>query len=108
MLQLAASKLLATRGVHVPTQGDRVRIYFGNAGPNLISSFHIIGCIFDKVPYACSWPRVAPTLVWLRAGEHDGRTPGSVPPFAVRGAMTTVHGTHPVLPAVVLSGLQRA
>lgn len=30
-------------------QGDRVRFYFGNAGPNLISSFHIIGTIFDSV-----------------------------------------------------------
>ena len=29
--------------------GDRVRIYIGNAGPNLTSSFHIIGQIFDKV-----------------------------------------------------------
>lgn len=29
--------------------GDRVRVYFGNAGPNLVSSFHIIGNIFDKV-----------------------------------------------------------
>ncbi len=29
--------------------GERVRIYFGNAGPNLISSFHVIGEIFDKV-----------------------------------------------------------
>lgn len=29
-------------------QGDRVRIFFGNAGPNLISSFHVIGMIFDK------------------------------------------------------------
>jgi copper-containing nitrite reductase len=29
--------------------GDKVRIYFGNGGPNLISSFHVIGCIFDKV-----------------------------------------------------------
>jgi copper-containing nitrite reductase len=28
---------------------DRVRIYFGNAGPNKISSFHVIGTIFDKV-----------------------------------------------------------
>lgn len=28
---------------------DRVRIYFGNAGPNRISSFHVIGTIFDKV-----------------------------------------------------------
>merc|ERR1712224_322065 len=30
-------------------QGERVRLYFGNAGPNLVSSFHIIGAIFDKV-----------------------------------------------------------
>lgn len=29
--------------------GDRVRIYFGNAGPNLTSSFHVIGGIFEKV-----------------------------------------------------------
>ena len=29
--------------------GDRVRFFFGNGGPNLISSFHIIGTIFDKV-----------------------------------------------------------
>lgn len=29
--------------------GQTVRIYVGNIGPNLISSFHIIGEIFDKV-----------------------------------------------------------
>ena len=29
--------------------GDKVRVYFGNAGPNLISSFHIIGTIFKNV-----------------------------------------------------------
>ncbi len=29
--------------------GDRVRIYFGVGGPNLISSFHVIGEIFDLV-----------------------------------------------------------
>lgn len=29
--------------------GERVRIFFGNAGPNLISSFHVIGEIFDRV-----------------------------------------------------------
>lgn len=29
--------------------GERVRVYFGNIGPNLISSFHIIGTIFDQV-----------------------------------------------------------
>ena len=29
--------------------GEKVRIYFGNGGPNLISSFHVIGEIFDNV-----------------------------------------------------------
>lgn len=29
--------------------GERVRIYIGNGGPSLISSFHVIGEIFDKV-----------------------------------------------------------
>lgn len=28
---------------------DRVRMFVGNAGPNLVSSFHVIGTIFDKV-----------------------------------------------------------
>jgi nitrite reductase (NO-forming) len=29
--------------------GETVRVYFGNGGPNLISSFHVIGEIFDHV-----------------------------------------------------------
>lgn len=29
--------------------GDSVRIFVGNGGPNLVSSFHIIGEIFDRV-----------------------------------------------------------
>ncbi|WHZ20789.1 MAG: Multicopper oxidase [Rhodanobacteraceae bacterium] len=29
--------------------GKRVRVYFVNAGPNLWSSFHVIGAIFDEV-----------------------------------------------------------
>jgi nitrite reductase (NO-forming) len=29
--------------------GERVRIYLGNAGPSLVSSFHIVGEIFDDV-----------------------------------------------------------
>jgi nitrite reductase (NO-forming) len=29
--------------------GQTVRLYMGNAGPNLISSFHVIGEIFDRV-----------------------------------------------------------
>lgn len=29
--------------------GEKVRIYIGNGGPNLVSSFHVIGEIFDNV-----------------------------------------------------------
>jgi nitrite reductase (NO-forming) len=29
--------------------GERVRLYVGNGGPNLVSSFHVIGEIFDRV-----------------------------------------------------------
>ena len=29
--------------------GDRIRLYVGNGGPNLVSSFHVIGEIFDLV-----------------------------------------------------------
>jgi nitrite reductase (NO-forming) len=31
------------------TLGDTVRIYFGVGGPNFVSSFHVIGEIFDRV-----------------------------------------------------------
>ena len=51
--------------------GEKVRIYFGNGGPNLTSSFHVIGEIFDTV-YADGG---------TRAGDHDVQTisvaPGS-------------------------------
>lgn len=40
---LAGDKGLAAR------VGDTVRIYFGVGGPNLTSSFHVIGEIFDRV-----------------------------------------------------------
>jgi len=29
--------------------GETVRLYVGNGGPNLVSSFHVIGAIFDEV-----------------------------------------------------------
>ena len=32
-------------------RGDNVRLFVGNGGPNLTSSFHVIGEIFDKVFY---------------------------------------------------------
>lgn len=33
----------------VMKQDQTLRIFFGNGGPNLISSFHVIGTIFDKL-----------------------------------------------------------
>ena len=36
--------------------GETVRLYVGNGGPNLVSSFHVIGEIFDKV--------------WFEGGAH--------------------------------------
>jgi len=44
-----ATNALTEKGPLQAEQGERVRIYFGNAGPNLVSSFHVIGTIFDKV-----------------------------------------------------------
>lgn len=29
--------------------GERIRLFVGNGGPNLVSSFHVIGEIFDDV-----------------------------------------------------------
>ena len=40
---------LTGSGALTATVGDRVRLYVGNAGPNLTSSFHVIGEIFDDV-----------------------------------------------------------
>lgn len=37
--------------------GEKVRLYVGNGGPNLVSSFHVIGEIFDNV-----WPEGGTTL----------------------------------------------
>jgi nitrite reductase (NO-forming) len=36
--------------------GERVRLYVGNGGVNLVSSFHVIGEIFDVVYPEGGWP----------------------------------------------------
>ncbi len=44
--------LLAPLQIQMPCRprvGDKIRMFVGNIGPNKISSFHIIGEIFDKV-----------------------------------------------------------
>ncbi len=40
---------LVGKGAMKAKVGETVRIYFGNGGPNLVSSFHVIGEIFDSV-----------------------------------------------------------
>jgi nitrite reductase (NO-forming) len=44
----AVGSLLGDRALKAEV-GDTVRIYFGVGGPNLTSSFHVIGEIFDRV-----------------------------------------------------------
>ena len=43
-----SGSLMGERALHARA-GQTVRIFFGNAGPNKISSFHVIGEIFDRV-----------------------------------------------------------
>lgn len=38
-----------TRAPMTARAGERVRLFVGNGGPNLVSSFHVIGTIFDRV-----------------------------------------------------------
>jgi len=45
---LGQERALGTLGQAI-NAGERVRLFVGNIGPNLISSFHVIGEIFDKV-----------------------------------------------------------
>jgi copper-containing nitrite reductase len=44
----AVGSLLKDNAPHVPLN-QSVRIYVGNAGPNFVSSFHVIGQIFENV-----------------------------------------------------------
>jgi nitrite reductase (NO-forming) len=44
------SALTGPRALKAKT-GQNIRMFIGNGGPNLISSFHVIGEIFDKVQY---------------------------------------------------------
>ena len=53
--------------------GETVRLFVGNGGPNLVSSFHVIGEIFDTV-----WPEAQSEHAYpQRADDADpGRRRG--------------------------------
>jgi len=44
----AVNALVGEHALHAKV-GETVRLFVGNGGPNLVSSFHVIGEIFDKV-----------------------------------------------------------
>jgi nitrite reductase (NO-forming) len=46
----AESSLTGPHALQAKT-GEHLRLFIGNGGPNLVSSFHVIGEIFDKVQY---------------------------------------------------------
>ena len=56
------------------TRGDRIRVFFVNGGPNLISSFHVIGAVFDRV-YTAAYEDA------LRDEETIAVPPGSAAVF---------------------------
>jgi nitrite reductase (NO-forming) len=49
LLDERPTHVLFNGAVGALTEGETVRIYFGVGGPNLTSSFHVIGEIFDRV-----------------------------------------------------------
>ncbi len=44
----AEGALTGANALHAKV-GEKIRIFVGNGGPNLVSSFHVIGAIFDRV-----------------------------------------------------------
>jgi nitrite reductase (NO-forming) len=44
----AEGALMGDKALKAKT-GERIRLYVGNGGPNLVSSFHVIGEVFDRV-----------------------------------------------------------
>jgi nitrite reductase (NO-forming) len=63
--------------------GEKVRLFVGNGGPNLVSSFHVIGAIFDKVRFEGGsnvQKNVQTTLIPAGGAavvEYETRVPGS-------------------------------
>jgi len=78
----AEGALTGDRAITAKT-GETVRLFVGNGGPNLVSSFHVIGAIFDKVRYeggTSVQQNVQTTLIPAGGAvsvEFKARVPGS-------------------------------
>ncbi|MBI3564380.1 MAG: nitrite reductase, copper-containing [Elusimicrobia bacterium] len=105
---------LMEEGVLKAKTGERVRLYFGDAGPNKTSSFHIIGTIFDKVyregGFGAAPERNVQTTVVPPGGatvvEFDLKVPGNytLVDHAIfrleKGAVGLLHADGPDAPEV--------
>ena len=60
---------LLDKGALTAKVGETVRLYVGNGGPNLISSFHVIGEIFDRVWAEAGLP-VSPAATFRRRSSR--------------------------------------
>ncbi|MGH8279779.1 MAG: multicopper oxidase domain-containing protein [Gammaproteobacteria bacterium] len=88
--------------------GQRVRIYFVDAGPNLWSSFHVIGAMFDKVYPSGDAANALTDMSAYTIGPGQGtifdlvmNTPGkySFVDHDIANLMIGAHGIFNVLPA---------
>jgi nitrite reductase (NO-forming) len=63
--------------------GEKIRLFVGNGGPNLVSSFHVIGAIFDKVRFegGSNFQKNVQTTLIPAGGaavvEYETKVPGS-------------------------------
>jgi nitrite reductase (NO-forming) len=69
----AVGALMTEHPLHAKT-GETVRIYFGVGGPNFISSFHVVGTIFDRVYNAGSLSTPPMTTVQTTVVPPGGAT----------------------------------
>lgn len=78
----AEGALTGERALQAKT-GETVRIFVGNGGPNLVSSFHVIGAIFDNVRFeggTLAQKNVQTTLIPAGGAaivDFKARVPGS-------------------------------
>jgi nitrite reductase (NO-forming) len=78
----AEGALTGERAITANT-GETVRLFVGNGGPNLVSSFHVIGAIFDRVQFeggSMAQKNVQTTLIPAGGAaivEFHTRVPGS-------------------------------
>lgn len=112
----AFDALTGDRAMHAKV-GDKIRIFVGNGGPNLASSFHIMGLIMDKVHVegaAEATSNIQTTMIppgGAAVVEFTARVPGnfnlvdhSITRAIDKGAMATIIVDGPPQPEIFNAG----